>query len=128
MLAFTANGITLGDHSLASPGRSRSAQLLDHKPETRPEEACDRPVEAHASVEDEERMASAGGGRRSGGGPGGSGLVQERTVVGVEDSPAEESQDVVPDRRWQVSGVVAAVGLGADPARAPVPPERRDRT
>src|SRR5688572_26341922 len=47
--------------------------------------------------------------------PGGSRLVLEWAVVGVEDSPAKQSQDVVPDRRWQVAGVVAAVGLGADP-------------
>ena len=90
--------------------------------------ACDRPVAALASVDDQERMASAGCGRSRGGVRGGSGLVQERTVVGVEDPPAEESQDVVPDRRRQVSGVVAAVGLGADPVGSGSAPgfERRD--
>jgi hypothetical protein len=57
----------------------------------------------------------AGGCQANGTGRDGSGLVQEPTVVGVEDPPAEDSQDVVPDRRRQVSRVVAAVGLGADP-------------
>jgi hypothetical protein len=30
----------------------------------------------------------------------GSGLVEQRAVVGVEDPPAEESQDIVSDLRW----------------------------
>ncbi len=60
--------------------------------------------------------------------PGGSGLVQERTVVGVDLPCRRNRRTLSLIGRWQVSGVVAAVGLRADPVGSGSAPglERRD--
>jgi hypothetical protein len=58
--------------------------------------------------------------------PAGGALGRSRSAlagvdVGLEDSPSEGPQGEVAQDWWEVAGAVAA-GLGADPARAPVPP------